>query len=176
MEKSKQISPVLFIIVTALALSVCTFFHDPLLHGLIAILNGWHIESFSTQMFTGQTTISIPATTPYTLSQAWIFFMFPALTLITLAIVFALYFKNRIMYIFSTILIMLNFASIDPGIVGTDANRAMLVLEEFGVSHIKAYMIHMIILAMVIIVFALYQFIIYENNPSDSTKRMKRII
>jgi len=163
----------MFVLIMFLGLGVATYIHDPILHSVPAYLFGWDIESFSTQLTTGETTA---VTQNASLMQVWIYFMFPSLAIIALSMLVTIFLNNRLLYVVSSILIMMNFASFDPTLIGSDSNKAMdYLIQNGGLTTFAAYVLHIAILLFIIVVIALYWYVIFENNPKDANKRMGEV-
>lgn len=163
----------LFILIMFIGLGLATYIHDPILHSIPAYLFGWSIESSQTHLTTGETTA---VTNNASLMQVWVYFMFPSIVIIIFSMLITIFINNRLLYVFSSILIMMNFASFDPTLVGSDSNNAMeYLIQNGGLTTFAAYALHLAILLFMITVIALYWYVIFENNPKDATKRMGEV-
>jgi hypothetical protein len=163
---------ILFISVMFISLALATFLHDPLLHTAAAHLFGWNIESYESSLLTGSTTAL--AGLNATMWQIWFYYMFPSTMLISLAIFTSLFFNNRLIFVTANILIMLNFASLEPSLSGSDSGKALQILKIFGYTT-EGFILQFSIFCLFIAFIAVYWYIIFENNPKDSVKRLKSI-
>lgn len=170
-----ELLALLFVLTFIASLGASTILHDPTLHYIPAYFFGWDLDSYSISLITGFTVINIPEALQASALQLWVFFMFPSITLFVFAISISIYFMHRLAYVLSTSIIMLNFASFDFSISNSDANNALLTLTNSGMSETTAYAIHIILYASILISTALFFYIIFENNPKDSTSRLRHI-
>lgn len=159
-----------------ITLSAGTMLHDPLLHGIMAKLNGWSIDSYSSNLFTGQTTSLVPKNA--TTSSIWWFFMMPAVFIIiatfivTYIALVSSSFDDRFVLVIGVILIGINITSLYPGVSGSDSDNALKTLIDKGTPEITAYLIHYAIFIVFFVLWSFYLFIAVENNSRDAKKRM----
>lgn len=168
------------LIILLLTLSIGTALHDPLLHGLMAKINGWSVDSYSSNLFTGQTSAMVPRSA--TTESIWLFFMAPSIIIIisifivTYIALISSTFDDRFILLIGIILIGLNIPSLYPGITGSDSDSALKILIDRGTPEITAYLIHYTIFLVFFVLWSLYLFIAVENNAKDAKKRFKSII
>lgn len=168
------------LIILLLTLSIGTFLHDPLLHGLMARLNWWSVDSYSSNLFTGQTSTLVPKSA--STESIWLFFMMPSIVIIisifivTYIALISSTFDDRFILLIGVILIGLNITSLYPGVTGSDSDNALKVLIDRGIPEITAYLIHYAIFLVFFVLWSLYLFIAIENNPKDAKKRLHSLI
>lgn len=169
-----------YIIIVLLTLSIGTALHDPFLHGLMAYLNGWSVESYSSNLFTGHTS-SIAPKDASTLS-IWLFFMFPSMFIIiatfvvTYMALMSSTFEDRLVLTAGVVLVALNMPSLFPGVAGSDSDNALRILVERGTPEITAILIQYSIFIIFFILWCYYIYVAIENNPKDAKRRMKGIL
>jgi len=178
MSKKKESNDMIYwaVIVVLLGMSVSTFFHDPILHGAAALINGWSIDSYdSGGIFgmTGSTSVIAPATAGW--FSLWFYFMFPSLTIFILTMIIAIIKPEKLIMIFGIITISLNLPSLNPTIPGSDAYNAVGMLIKSGFSDGYANLLHYLLFFLILVVWGLYLYIVIENNPNDSRRRIENI-
>lgn len=151
-----------------------TFYHDPILHGIIAYWNGWGIEGFETGLMTGSTTVlaSIKAST----SSVWLYFMFPSIAIFITVLIATWLKPDRIIMVAGIILMSMNLPSLKPDLQGSDAYNAVQYLITKGWSELGANALHYILFIAILIIWGLYLYITVENNPKDAKARMENIV
>lgn len=178
-SKSAENNDYIYITVLALfsTLTLGTFFHDPLLHGLIAWINGWQIGEYNSGLMTGQTTVIATAAQAAHAStfSFWLFFMFPAIAIYFMSFAAIIINPDRLIIVIGRILMALNLASLNPQIPGSDASNAITFLMTRGWTEFGAYAVHFIILGVMVILWGLFEYIGTENNPEDAKKRAANI-
>jgi len=168
-----------FLFIGVLSLLSFTALHDPLLHGFMAIVNGWTVVGWEKGIFTGFTIAEVTEeqylNTP--LINVWLYYMFPPLDLFFIPPI--IYFLNpdRIIALFATVLMFLNFASLSPErlLEGSDSTQGMNLLMERGVEPIVALSIHWGIFILAIVTFFSVLWVAFENNKEDSEDRIDEI-
>ncbi len=169
-----------YIIIILLVLSIGTALHDPFLHGLMAYLNGWSVESYSSSLFTGRTSVITPRDA--STGSLWLFYMMPPMTLIALIFIvtyialMSSIFEDRLMLVIGTVLIGINITSLYPGVTGSDSDNALRVLIDRGTPEITAVLIQYFIFIMFFLLWCYYIYIAIENNPKDAKKRLHSLI
>lgn len=164
----------LTILIVFSTLSIGTFFHDPLLHGIIAYWNGWEIETFETGLITGSTTVL--ASTKASTWSVWLYFMFPSIAIFITVIIATWLKPDRLLMVAGIILMSMNIPSLKPDLVGSDAYNAVQYLIFKGWSETGANVLHYILFIAILILWGLYLYISVENNSKDVKARMKNII
>lgn len=168
------------IVIMLLSLALGTALHDPFLHGIVAHINGWTVESYSSNLFTGQTSTMAPVNAPT--NQVWVFYMFPAMFIIV-AIFIVTYLAlmtstmdDKFILVIGIVLVALNIPSLYPGITGSDSESAMRILIDRGMPDFSAVIIHYTIFLIFFVLWSMYLFIAVENNPKDAKKRLNSLI
>lgn len=163
----------LSILIVFITFFIGTLLHDPLLHWILIKLNGWEFASYSAAIGMGSTDALVSSTQIAKTSTFgyWLFFMFPSIFIFLFSFAVILFKPDRLFIIGGNILILLNYASLLPGLNGSDANNAIKFLVTRGYSEASAYFIHYIILIVMILIYALYNYIGTENNPKDAKSR-----
>lgn len=180
MKKPEKISNkyiYLTILTVFIVMGTATFLHDPILHTLVAWANGWQFSSYSASIGIGSTDALVSkaqiAQTPT--FNYWLFFMFPSVFIFVFSFIVIVFHPDRLFMVAGNILIMLNFSSLLPTVQGSDAYKAIQFLITRGYPEPTAYFIHYVILIIMFIVYALYLYIVIENNPKDAGIRMRNI-
>lgn len=175
MPKKKSENILLIIMVTFLTLSVGTFLHDPLLHGAIALINGWDISSYESYLTTGSTSVQLNSASALKAdtAQLWVFYMFPSLFLFTAAWLVNIFYPDRLTRIIGVLVMALNLGSLEPANAGSDADRAAQVLVYGGWSEFTASAAHWIILFTAVLMLALFLFVVIEDSNKDAKARQK---
>ena len=164
------------VIIVLFGLSLSTLIHDPILHGIAALINGWSIDSFdSGGVFgmTGSTSVIAPSTASW--QSLWFYFMFPSLAIFILTAVIVFIKPEKSVMIFGIISMSLNLPSMNPTITGSDAFNAVGMLVTKGFSEGYANMAHYLLFFLILILWGLYLYVVIENNPKDSRKRVENI-
>ena len=169
-----------FLILGILSILSFTALHDPLLHGFMAIVNGWTVIGWDKGILTGFTiaevTVEQYANTP--LWGKWFYYMLPPLVLFFVPPI--IYFINpeRIIAMFSVVLMLLNLASLSPErlLEGSDSTQGMQVLLEEGVNPLIAVSLHwgIFILAMITLFTVLW--VAFEDDKEDSEERVEELM
>jgi hypothetical protein len=157
----------LFVLIFSSALLSLTIFHDPILHGAIAMLYGWQITDFNVGILNGYTSIT---TLTATTLQMWTFYMFPAVFLCSLSFILLYLHPNRLTFIFVLILFILNINSLNPYASGSDAYKASELLSK---ALLPAEAIHLSIFIFFVLLFAATAYVVVENNTNDANKRLR---
>lgn len=155
-------------------IGIGTFFHDPILHGIIAYWNGWQIESFETGLMTGSTTVlaSLKAST----WSIWLYFMFPSIAIFIIVIIATWFKPDRIIMVAGIILMSMNLPSLKPDLQGSDAYNAVQYLVAKGWSELGANVLHYILFILILIIWGLYLYITVEDSRKDAKARMNNIV
>ena len=168
-----------FLIIGILSLLSFTALHDPLLHGFMAAVNGWTVVDFDKGIFTGFTVAEVTQEqyekTP--LINTWFYYMLPPLVLFYIPPI--IYFLNpdRIIAMFSVVLMILNFASLSPErlLPGSDSSQGLNLLLERGIDPLIANSLHWGILLLAFVTFFTVLWIAFDNNKEDSEERIEDI-
>lgn len=155
-------------------IGIGTFFHDPLLHGIIAYWNGWQIEGFETGLMTGSTTVlaSLKAST----WSIWFYFIFPSIAIFITVIIATWMKPDRLIMVAGIILMSMNLPSLKPDLIGSDAYNAVQYLIMTGWSETGANVLHYILFILILILWGLYLYITVEDKQTDAKARMKNIV
>jgi len=175
-KRTKQESndPIYFsIIVVLFGISISTFIHDPILHSLWAVLNGWSIDSYESGWMTGST--SILASSSASWQSLWGYFMFPAISIFILTLIIVAMKPEKLIMIFGIITMSLNLPSLNPLITGSDAYNAVGVLTNGGFSEGFAYTMHYLLFFLILVIWGIYLYIVIEDNSKDSKKRVENL-
>lgn len=151
-----------------------TAFHDPILHGAVALIFGFMVEGYNTGIGIGDTTALAPAGAP--IFSIWLFFMLPAIIIFILVYLITIFKPNRLVFIAGNMLLGINAFSFHPGVEGSDAFKAMEYLIQHGWSESGAHLLHLFILLMAFGLWFLHYYIIGENNIKDAKGRMVNIV
>jgi len=168
-----------FLIIGILSLLSFTALHDPLLHGFMAVINGWTVIGFDKGIFTGFTIAEVTEeqylATP--LINKWFYYMLPPLVLFFIPPI--IYFANpeKLIAMFAMVLMMLNFASLSPErlLEGSDSTQGMNLLIENGFDPLVALSLHWGILILAFLTFFTVLWVAIENNKKDSEERVEAI-
>ncbi len=163
----------LIIVITLLSLATFTYIHEGL-HALVAYAYGWEISDSSHGLMTGETS-AIASSHASTLAY-WSFFMLPALVMFLAVITITVLFPNRFVLVVGVIVSQLNLPSTNPQIPGSDAYNAAQFLMTRGWSETGAYTIHYILFFAILALYALFLYVVTENNQGDARRRMINII
>ncbi len=178
--KRKSDTQYYIIVIMLLSLALGTALHDPFLHGMVAHINGWTVESYSSNLFTGQTSTIAPVNAPT--NQIWVFYMFPAMFIIiatfivTYLALMTSSIDDKFIMVIGIVLVALNMPSLYPGITGSDSDSAMRILTERGMPEFSAVIIHYAIFLIFFVLWSMYLFIAVENNTKDAKKRLNSLI
>lgn len=166
MSKSTPRGYTSFILIFIGLLFTLTIFHDPLLHGLIALIYGWKITGFEVGILTGYTSIQTLTASTF---QMWTFYMFPAIFLCLASFLLLYIHPDRIIFIVVLILFILNINSLNPYASGSDAFNASEVLNK---ALLPGELIHLTIFLLFVGLFATTCYIVIENNSKDAQARI----
>lgn len=155
-------------------LALATTFHDPILHGAVALLFGFKIEDYNTGLGIGDTTALAPIGAP--VFSKWVFFMLPAIIIFILVYLITIFKPDRLVFTAGNMVLGINVFSFHPGVEGSDAFKAMGYLIQGGWSEAEAYLLHLFILLIAFGLWFLHYYIIGENNLKDAKSRMNNII
>lgn len=164
------------IIIVMFGLSISTLIHDPILHGIAAKINGWSIDSFNSGGIfgmTGSTSVIAPATAPW--QQLWFYFMFPSLAIFVLTVIITFIKPEKSTMVGGIIVMSLNLPSLNPTITGSDAYNAVDMLVKHGFSEWYANIVHYLLFFLILVIWALYLYVVIENQPQDARKRVENI-
>ncbi|MDD5453917.1 MAG: hypothetical protein PHW62_00255 [Candidatus Ratteibacteria bacterium] len=164
------------IVIVMFGLSLSTFLHDPILHGIAAKINGWSIDSYDMGGIfgmTGSTSVIAPVSASW--PSLWFYFMFPSLAIFILTVIITFLKPEKSIMVGGTILMSLNLPSLHPTITGSDAYNAVNMLLKHGFSEWLVYVAHFLLFILVLILWALYLYVIIENNQNDAKKRVENI-
>lgn len=170
----------IFLIFGILSILSFTALHDPLLHGFMAIVNGWTVVGWDKGILTGFTIAEVTAeqyaNTP--LWGKWFYYMLPPLVLFFLPPLIFFINPDKIIALFATILMFLNFASLSPErlLEGSDSNQGMLVLLESGVDPLLATILHWGIFILAIVTLITVFWVAYEDDKEDSEERIEELV
>lgn len=175
MSKKKESNDYIYwtVIIVFFGLALGTFLHDPVLHSVAATINGWSIDSYESGWMTGSTSVIAPANASW--QSLWFYFMFPSLAIFILTIVITLIRMEKSVMVGGIILMSLNLPSLNPTIPGSDAYNAVGMLVKSGFAEGYANMLHYLLFFLILVVWGLYLYIVIENNPKDSRKRVENI-
>lgn len=175
-KKSENI--LLIIMVTFLSLSIGTFLHDPLLHGFIALINGWDISSYQSYLTTGSTTAQLNTASALeaTTGKLWLFFMFPSLFLFFGSWLINIFYPDKLTRIVGTLVMALNLGSLEPANIGSDADKATQVLINGGWTEAQASMTMWGIMVIAVLLLALFLAVVIEDSNKDAKGRMMGLI
>ena len=169
-----------FLILGILSILSFTALHDPLLHGFMAVVNGWTVIGWDKGILTGFTiaevTVEQYANTP--LWGKWFYYMLPPLVLLFIPPI--IYFINpeRIIAMFAVVLILLNIASLSPErlLEGSDSAQGLQVLLEEGVNPLIAVSLHWGIFILALVTFFTVLWVAFDNNKEDSEERIEELV
>ena len=139
----KKLTYGVFLILGILSMLSFTALHDPLLHGFMAVVNGWTVVGWDKGILTGFTIAEVTAeqyaATP--LWGKWLYYMLPPLVLFFIPPIIYFTEPERIIAMFSVVLMLLNIASLSPErlLEGSDSAQGLQILLEEGVNY--AYII-----------------------------------
>lgn len=172
-EEYPRTTFLIMLAIVYISFGVLTFLHDPILHCIPALLFGWDIVSWETGILTGNVIVNTINATTW---ELWWYYMTPPLVLCTGALTMVILYPSRFTGIPSFILFMLNIASMDFNIGGSDSNKALLALLEHGVNPLPAHILHYALFIGVIFVFGTVFFVIFENNIKDAMYRRDKLL
>ena len=157
-----------------LGLIVGTSLHDPILHGLIAYINGWQVTSYSSGLIVGSTDVS--GNGDISTWGKWWFFMLPAIFIFLLVIIATVINPHRLLRIFGIVLIGLNLPSFSPEIPNSDASQAINILIGGGWDSMTAYGFHWILYLFAILTWILYLYVLNDDDYSEVKSRISNIL
>jgi len=175
--KTTYISIVLVVLISILTL---TFLHDPILHGAIAVLNGWNVTDYEKGILTGYTNVSMSPeqfeNTP--IIQVWLFYMAPALILFFGAALIIIMEPNKVIGVIGIILMFINLASLSPErlLTYSDSSQAMYYLISVGVNSLHAMLLHWGIFALALLTLAMIFYTMIEDDQKDAEGRVREVI
>lgn len=166
----------IFIIFISLAFG--TFLHDPILHSIVAIANGWELSEYQSGLMTGETTVIATASQASGAStfSFWLYFMFPSLFIYILTMIITILKQDRLLRVAGVVLLSLNLPSLNPEISGSDSYNAVQFLVTRGWTELSAGALHYSILLGALVVYGLYLYIIIEDSNKDSRTRTQNIM
>lgn len=156
------------VVLTLISMITLTFFHDPILHSFPALLFGWSVKAWHTGIMTGWTNVE---TVDPTTIELWIFYMLPAMILTSIALVCAFVKPIRKITVPASILFLLNMASLNPTIGGSDSYKALQVLIDGGMNPALANIIQYGIFILFIVGLGTFLFIVSEDDEPESQRR-----
>lgn len=178
--KYEKLTYGVFLLLGTLSILSFTVLHDPLLHGFMAVVNGWTVVGWDKGILTGFTiaevTVEQYAATP--LWGKWFYYMLPPLVLFFLPPIIYFVEPERIIALFAVVLMFLNFASLSPErlLEGSDSTQGMQVLLEEGVDPLVAVSLHWGIFFLAIITFFTVIWVAFEDNKEDSEERVDNLV
>lgn len=178
--KQRTLTYGIFLILGILSLLSFTTLHDPLIHGFMALINGWDVVGWDKGIFTGYVVAEITAeqfdATP-TLN-VWLYYMLPSLVLFFLPAIIFFINPDRIIAMFAVVLMFLNFASLSPErlLESSDSSQALNMLLTRGSDPLIATLLHWTIFVLAIVTFFTLLWVIFEDNKEDSEKRIGELI
>jgi len=170
----------IFLILGVLSLLSFTALHDPLLHGFMAYVNGWEVVGWDKGILSGFTVAEVTseqyAATP--LWGKWFYYMLPPLVLFFVPPVIFFINPDRIIALFTTVLMFLNFASLSPErlLEGSDSSQGMQVLLASGVNPLIAITLHWAIFFLGIATLFTVLWVAYEDDKEDSEERVEDLV
>lgn len=156
-----------------LGLTIGTGLHDPVLHGLIAYINGWTVTSYSSGFIVGSTDVT--GSDDISTWGKWWFYMLPSIFIFTFVFVVTLVNPHRLLRILGIVLIGLNLPSLSPEISSSDASQSINILILAGWDSMSAYALHWLLYLIAILVWILYLYIINDDNMKDVQSRISNI-
>ncbi len=164
------------IIIVLFGLSISTFMHDPILHGIAATISGWSIDSYDSGGIFGMTgSTSVIAPTNASWQSVWFYFMFPSLAIFILTSLITFIKPEKVIMVGGIILMSLNLPSLNPTITGSDAYNAVDMLIKSGFSEGFVNIVHYLLFFLILIIWGLYLYVTIENSEADARKRVKNI-
>jgi hypothetical protein len=142
------------------------------LHQIVAFLFGWS-SSVTTTLLTGSTSVEVLSSTPPSLLQLWIFYLFPSTFLFISILLLTITHPNRFIQAMGIVIIGLNISSFSIEIPSSDASLSLQSLINSGaVSPFIATLLHWVIFALALLIYILYIYIVNDNNSNDVKKRL----
>lgn len=176
----KKLTYGVFLILGILSMLSFTALHDPLLHGFMAWVNGWTVVGWDKGILTGFTIAEVTAeqyaATP--LWGKWFYYMLPPLVLFFLPPVIYFIEPERIIAMFSVVLMLLNIASLSPErlLEGSDSTQGLQVLLEEGVNPLIAVSLHWGIFILAFVAFFTVLWVAFEDDKEDSEERIEELV
>ena len=176
----RKLTYVIFLILGMLSILSFTALHDPLLHGFMAVVNGWSVIGWDKGILTGFTiaevTVEQYAATP--LWGKWFYYMLPSLVLFFIPPIIYFIEPERLIAMFSVVLMLLNIASLSPErlLEGSDSAQGLQILLEEGVNPLIAVSLHwgIFILAMVTLFTVLW--VAFDEDKEDAEERVDDLV
>lgn len=178
--KQRELTYGIFLILGILSLLSFTTLHDPLIHGAMAIINGWTVTEWDKGIFTGyvvaEVTVEQFEATPT--FNVWLYYMLPSLMLFFIPAIIFFINPDRIIAMFAIVLMFLNFASLSPErlLEGSDSSQALNMLLERGSDPLIVIALHWTIFVLAIVTFFTLLWVGFENNKEDSEKRIDDLV
>lgn len=169
MRNKNQGTSFQIIILVFAVLALGTFLHDPILHSLA----GGEVVESQSGFTSGSTTVDFLSTTSPALF--WLFYMLPSAIIYAASMIVTIYRPVKPVLIISTILLGLNLGSFDITNQASDSYKAMNVLAAMTSPEI-AFVVHLSIFIIAVVLFGLFLYISVENNSKDSSSRIKSIL
>ena len=176
----KNLTYGVFIILGILSILSFTALHDPLLHGFMAVVNGWTVIGWDKGILTGFTiaevTVEQYANTP--LWGKWFYYMLPPLVLFFIPPIIYFIEPERIIAMFSVVLMFLNFASLSPErlLEGSDSTQGLQVLLEEGVNPLIAVSLHWGIFILAMVTFFTVIWVAFDEDKGDAEERVENLV
>ena len=176
----KKLTYGVFLILGILSMLSFTALHDPLLHGFMAVVNGWTVVGWDKGILTGFTIAEVTAeqyaATP--LWGKWLYYMLPPLVLFFIPPIIYFTEPERIIAMFSVVLMLLNIASLSPErlLEGSDSTQGMQVLLEEGVNPLIAVSLHWGIFILAFVTFFTVLWVAFEDDKEDSEERIEELV
>ena len=169
-----------FLILGMLSILSFTALHDPLLHGFMAVVNGWTVIGWDKGILTGFTiaevTVEQYANTP--MWGKWFYYMLPSLVLFFIPPIIYFIEPERIIAMFSVVLMLLNIASLSPErlLTSSDSAQGLQVLLEEGVNPLIAFSLHWGIFILALVTLFTVLWVAFEDDKEDSEKRIEELV
>lgn len=164
------------VLIVLFGLSLSTFMHDPVLHGIAATINNWSIDSFDSGGILGMTgSTSVIAPTSANWQSLWFYFMFPSLAIFILTPIITFIRPEKSVMVGGIILMSLNLPSLNPTVPGSDAYNAVDMLIKNGFSEGVIVPAHYLLFILILVLWGLYLYVTIEDSEADARKRIKNI-
>ena len=170
----------IFLILGILSILSFTALHDPLLHGFMAVVNGWTVVGWDKGILTGFTIAEVTAeqyaNTP--LWGKWFYYMLPPLVLFFIPPIIYFIEPERIIALFAVVLILLNIASLSPErlLTGSDSAQGLPVLLEEGVNPLIAVSLHWSIFILALVTFFTVLWVGFDEDKEDAEERVENLV
>ena len=170
MKKNVNNSKTFIILIVFITLGIGTYFHDPILHTIPALLFGWNVPSSFSGFTTGSTNALInPSATPL---QLWIFYMLPSIAIYAVTLFLTLTHPTKLILISADILLLINLPSFDPLNKGSDSYNAM---QYITLSSPIPFILHFLMFIIAGLILAIFLSIAIEDNVKDAKSRIRSL-